>query len=285
MTVALTEAFKQHRTLWAMLLVLLLSLLTYNSNGIIRGGGDDDEGSGLGGTGRSLNNFIEPGAGSGLGGTGFRPYLGVNTNSDSKPDEVLIIDRPQIEANRDSDSGLPTAIAASHSGIQLPNLQIARRISSPVDNPARVANPGSFTRNSSAISIEESMQWELDQQVLNLEVAQNLLAEKRANDTATEYKEMTQAELDPNPVANTADHSADQEPSGTISWASLVQQLNNHPETELDNLTQLSEEQTPTAEIMQRPERIQRPALPPVQRIRPVQRAGLLPPRIRPLQL
>jgi hypothetical protein len=280
MLFAWNEAFKQHRNLWALLLVLLLSLLTYSSNGIIRGG-DDDEGSGLGGTGRSLNDFIEPGAGSGLGGTGFRPYLGINTNSDSKTAELVIITRPLLGADRDSDSRLPTAIAASHSGTQLPQAQDARRINSPVETPARVADPDTFTRDSSAIRIEESMQWELDQQALILETRQNLLTEKPpALDEAAK-----QAQLDANSVSGAVDTSAGTEQGDTISWASLVQQLGDDPGTEAAILAENSDTQATTAETILRPERIQRPALPPVQRIRPVQRAGLLPPRIRPLQL
>lgn len=281
MLFAWTEASKQHRNLWALLLVLILSLLTYSSNGIIRGGDDDDEGSGLGGTGRSLNDFIEPGAGSGLGGTGFRPYLGINTNSDSKSAELVIITRPLLSADRDSYSGLPTAIAASHSGIQLPQAQDTRRINSPVETPVRVADPETFTRDSSAIRIEESMQWELDQQAFILESRQNLLTEKPSafDETAK------QAQLGANSVPGAADTSADTEQAGTISWASLVQQLSDDPGTEATILAENSDTQATTADTMQRPERIQRPALPPVQRVRPVQRAGLLPPRIRPLQL
>lgn len=280
MLFAWNEAFNQHRNLWALLLVLLLSLLTYSSNGIIRGG-DDDEGSGLGGTGRSLNDFIEPGAGSGLGGTGFRPYLGINTNSDSKTAELVIITRPLLGADRDSDSRLPTAIAASHSGTRLPQAQDARRINSPAETPARVADPDTFTRDSSAIRIEESMQWELDQQALILETRQNLLTEKPpALDEAAK-----QAQLDANSVSGAVDTSAGTEQGDTISWASLVQQLGDDPGTEAAILAENSDTQATTAETILRPERIQRPALPPVQRIRPVQRAGLLPPRIRPLQL
>lgn len=292
---AFTEAFRQPKALWAMLLVLLLSLLTYNSNGIIRGGGDDDEGSGLGGTGRSLNNFAEPGAGSGLGGTGFRPYLGVNTSGDSKPAELVIIDRPQLGVGTESEADLPTAIAASQSGRQLPDSMMAARIDTPLDNPVRVADPATFTRDSSAISIEESMQWELDQQVLTLEVAQNLLAENRTSNAEAIHAQLTAREPATSAVTDRMDQSAEPEQSGSISWANLVEQLNQQSSTEQSDseqadssavrLAENSEEKTSTAEVMQRPERIQRPALPPVQRIRPVQRAGLLPPRIRPLRL
>lgn len=281
MPVAWTEAFKQHRNLWAMLLVLLLSLLTYSSNGIIRGGGDDDEGSGLGGTGRSLNDFMEPGAGSGLGGTGFRPYLGIYTNSSSESAELVIIDQPLNSDSTAADSGLPIAIAASHSGIQLADSQVARRIINPVENPVRVANANAFTRDSSAITIEESLQWDLDQQVLTLEASQNLLAEKSSVLT----EDAMQGQLGAKTVPDAADGLAEEEQTANISWASLVQQLNDDHETEAAILTGNSDELATTAETMQRPERIQRPALPPVQRVRPVQRAGLLPPRIRPLRL
>lgn len=302
MPVAWTHAIQQSKALWALLLVLLLSLLTYNSNGIMRGGDDDDEGSGLGGTGRSLNKLREPGVGSGLGGTGFRPYLGVNSSDASKPAELVIVDRPLPRTiNGDhSDPALPTAIAASRSGIQLEQSLTPAQRSTPIASEARATNPLQITRDSSAISIEESIQWELDNQVLTLESARHLVADSRASATDSPVNIYEGAREEPvqgmeqqNPLSETApDVETDEfsrhgksDHAATISWASLVEELEKQPDTDPNILADNTDSPDQDAEIMQRPERVQRPALPPVQRIRPVQRAGLLPPRIRPLQL
>ena len=62
-----------------MALLLCLLLLNLPSTGVIRtpaNGGDEDGGSGLGGTGR----YSTPGS-SGLGGTGYRPFLGFESDS------------------------------------------------------------------------------------------------------------------------------------------------------------------------------------------------------------
>ena len=308
MAFARTQPIQNSKTLWTFLFVLLLSLLTYNSNGVIRGGGDDDEGSGLGGTGKTLRNLAEPGAGSGLGGTGFRPYLGIITTDSNEPAELVVVDRPQYPAvfNSDAATNLPTAIAASRADTQLADSRVVSELTAPIASPVQVADTGLITRDSSAISIAESIQWDVDTQVLELQSAHSLLAENgRLNGNSFESqqseagalsgksREQELANLALAPAINAADSLPEEtiEPDQTpvpVSWASLVEQMEQQPEWDsnaLSDITDIVNSEEVTAESMQRPERIQRPALPPVQSVRPIQRAGLLPPRVRPLKL
>ncbi len=268
-----------NRALIASLLALLLSLATYNSSGVIRGG-DEDEGSGVGGTGRTFQTH-EP-TGSGLGGTGFRPYLGYSNSADKETGEIEIIQHPQ-------DKNLSVAQSISDSFVNLK--QPTPLLAEPIDHSIVVADSEQVTRDSAPISIAESIQWEIDSQIISLESSRQLLALNAIEGVrpdavpAVEDSAVAEATDEIKIEENKRSDSANENEEQPISWLTLAQHLNSnvgHSDQERELATASAE---PESAIAERPERFQRPALPPVQRIQPVHRTGLLPPRIRPLRL
>lgn len=268
-----------NRGLIAVLLALLLSLATYNSSGIIRGG-DEDEGSGVGGTGRTFR-ALEP-TGSGLGGTGFRPYLGYSDSSDGLNSEVTIVQHP-----------LNVHVPVGQSFVDaVDDLdQISPQLIDPIDHSIVVMDSRQITHDSSPIAIEESIQWEIDSQIISLEssrqlVALNTLDSTIPNDPAPAMEESgTIKEIEETNDDGSHLDIADESESQPISWFTLARHLNSNADHSDKNRELASATADPESDIAERPERFQRPSLPPVQRIQPVHRTGLLPPRIRPLRL
>lgn len=234
-------------------LLLLLSLAQFSSNGVVRGG--DDEGSGIGGTGRTLS----PSGESGIGGTGFKPFLGMNTNH-----EIEILRNPAQKS---------FAITAEPQVLDAPPAPI-----SPVaTRVARVMREHDVTFNSSTIDISEAVQNSLD-------INARTLAQFR--DELLLLANSVHAESD-----NSAAF-ADETVTQAVKWkdvAALLEDSSARPKTlsanpdaiNLANADLTSEEAGRSA----RPERIQRPELPPLQRVTPLQRSAILPPRVQPLRL
>ena len=259
-----------------MLLLLALVLTNLPSTGIIRGGDDDNEGSGIGGTGRLLT----PGGESGLGGTGFKPFIGLNEDQ-----EIQILNSPALRELAVADT------------VAL-NIEPEQPVDSkPIASLIAISSVSSFTTDSSAINISEQIQRRVDSNILALEQLRISLEPVVANqfiDTALAGK----AEFDDKPVVghnqplienDDSKFSIQQQPS----WEALASYLtsNSSQSSGGSDASQLATQLTSSdynheAEVRQaRPERIHRPQLPPVQRARPIQRSAILPPRIKPLRL
>lgn len=257
----------------ALLLVLLLALLLLNlpSSGVVRyGPGADDEGSGLGGTGRSSI----PGSDSGLGGTGFRPFVGYTDAADhahQEPGEtttstVTIYHQP---AERE--------LAVSNS-VKL-DIPAHRSVTAaPVPSPRKALRSADYTRDSSAILINEQIQRDIDSSAL-------FFVQLDA-----QFENTNELSPDGGTVPVDTDDITESQGSNEVSWQALSNYLASQkdalPADETNNtLAALSDNQIEDDQRMQRPDRIQRPELPAMQRVRPVQRAGVMPPRIKPLKL
>lgn len=240
------------------LLLLLLAMAQFSSNGVVRDG-DDDGGSGIGGTGRTQSPTGE----SGIGGTGFKPFLGLNTEN-------------EIEILRDSEQ-LDRAVITNQP------LLIATPAPIPalVPDLARVTRVQDKTRDSSAIDISE--------------VVQNSLDVDAAILTQLRTEVLDAAKLMLNPVGNQQVLTPEQQtlPAPSVSWkdiAALLQDASENSATAPTAAIKGSDLATAnyTAEDparLARPERVQRPQLPPLQRVSPLQRTAILPPRVQPLRL
>lgn len=229
--------------LLALLLVSLLILGT-SSSGTLRGG-DEDTGSGFGGTGRNLL----PGSESGLGGTGFRPILGLNETGELK---ILSGSSPDVE---NIEAAINTAVTMIE---KHPPLDLAVAVTAPV---AVVNSDYLEARDSSEVSITSIIQRELNINAISM----NALRSAAASNPASEQQ--------------AAEQVTDRQPS----WQQLARYLLDEehlPATENTLHTDAGETRR-----VQRPDRLQRPELPPLQRVRPIQRAAVLPPRIKPLAL
>lgn len=232
----------------ALLLLLLLALWQFSSSGVVRGG--DDDGSGIGGTGRIGHSSGE----SGFGGTGLKPFLTINNNQ-----EVEILRSPALRV---------TAITETRD-IEIP--ASIPQPATPVASIARVTRDLEATTSSAAIDISEAIQSSLDSNALYFEQL-----------TAFVESSVEAAKIGESAAPIEAD-------TGTVTtWDAIAQYLSRKDEsTDAGaDATQLA-----TADIdeettqLARPEPLQRPQLPPVQRVSPLQRAAILPPRVQPMRL
>lgn len=239
----------------AMLLLLLLVVWQISSNGVVRGGGEDD-GSGIGGTGRTGSSGGE----SGFGGTGLKPYLGINSALENQI-EVQILREPALRA---------TAITETH----VAQTQVA--VVTPATPRTGIVQsepmPASIV-SSAPISIAESVQSTLDSSALYYE---------QLNDVLGKAEWTGSSEID-TPTSPTTESST--------NWSAVVEFLSRNlptksSETPESESNQLARAEMPDAAVdLARPEPLQRPQLPPVQRVSPLQRAAILPPRVQPMRL
>ena len=268
----------------AVLAFLLLLLMHFSSTGFVRGG-DDDEGSGIGGTGR----MATPGSESGFGGTGFKPFVGMNDNA-----EIEILHTPARREQAVSENlalEIPATIPVD---------------AGPLQNPVAVLDEASLTRDSSAIDIREQIQRSLDVNAVYLQrqqqAAQSIAGsnfdsgetivpvESRTTDPAAVIASVDPAEIAAELALEQAAAAAETlaEAQDQLTWERVASYLSSQEPTAGDfESSQLAATDTEEQELerLSRPERIQRPQLPPIQRVRPIQRASILPPRIKPLRL
>lgn len=275
-------------------LLLLLLVMNYPSTGVVRGG---DDGSGIGGTGRAAQ------PGSGLGGTGLKPFIGLNTQN-----EIEI-----LHSSEQRDSAVIEPIEShfeSNKAVEYAALEPAFKL---------VAQ-AAITRDSSAITIAESMQHSANSNAVVFqqlqEISEQLEISETRFDVQQSYPTTSQALLElPQEIAalpttaipTTAipefinEANVAQAPEAVAiernrlavsneaaSWESFVLFLSGNAGTQSsENSTAGVEEISVTGDatnVLSRPEKIQRPELPPVQRLRPIQRASILPPRVQPLR-
>lgn len=246
----------------AALLLILVVALNAGSTGYTRHGGDGDEGSGIGGTGRMgpLGGSGE-GGGSGFGGTGLRPFLGVNELNG----EVEIIVSPSGAAGTNSafvDTLFEPSLAALLSQVPAPVVS-AREVSLPSSAPVNIADELQYSLDSQALFYATAM---VEPFKLDLETG----LQPRTNDKSGSA---------PNDESNDA--------NAQPSWGVLASYIGNEDSSEIEPAvlqTDSTDIQSMTDRNMH-PDKIQRPDLPPIQRIRPVERISVLPPRIQPMRI
>lgn len=243
----------QHPWFVALCLALLLALVQFSSNGIVRGG-DEDKGSGIGGTGRTLL----PAGEGGIGGTGRKPYLGMSENQ-----EVEIRHDPLLRTTALTQSlTYPPATPP-------PALPGVPRV-------ATIMHRMEVTRDSGPIAIGEAIQASLDIDALMLtQLRTELTAAIKAEIPTLQAETANWEEL-----AQVLAHLPRDSHPGSV----LVPEENNG---EMDDASQMAQTDPGAEDSMRvtRQERLQRPQLPPMQRVSPLQRAALLPPRIQPMHL
>ena len=257
--------------LLALLLFLATLVITTGSLGKVGSGGGDsgDGGSGIGGTGRS-GEF----GGSGFGGTGGSSPFFTSAEEEDHTVEPGVLEYVE-----------PTAI----------------------ESPTELANLEAQERATQAI--EESLT-ETIKQVLE----QHPLINESHISLASDSGEISEAlRTAPSPIPETALSSQQivevvqlesSEESGVdpisthdIQYSTLEEDpvdvysnpnselLQNVAETVPVNLDVAPQLVDPEIDRSSLPDRIQRPELPPFQRIRPVERAAIMPPRVQPMRI
>lgn len=261
------------------LFLLAVAALNTGSSGGIRFGGDEDEGSGFGGTGRA------PTGGSGLGGTGFKPFLGDagEVRIRFEPDAVVIAEQVVEEEIR----RIPEASEV------LPPVTVVTAPEFAAEHTAEIAITDSIQaqlQRDAVIyerileSVEGYYPPEIDRTSLRTSAPEQA-PEQQLTETAPEdaAAEVAGAGLSENTASE--DVVADFEPDpARITWAELAGYLvENGAFTEADD-DALAPAAAESPAAAQRPDRIRRPELPQVQRGRVIQRPAILPPRVQPMR-
>ena len=259
-----------------LLLFLAVAALHLSSSGGIRFGGEEDESSGFGGTGRM------PAGGSGLGGTGLRPYLGDSGEVQIRfqPEAILIADQVADEDIR--------------------RLPPATTILPPV---AVVTTPGFAAEKPAEVAITDAIQLQLNRDAVVyeriLDSLEGYLPESASlfpqepaaapedavlvspGEPAPEVAILTPEEPISAPAGFAGNNAGDSAPDpATLTWAALARYLAENSPAQDTGAREVSDERS----AAQRPNRIRRPDLPPVQRGRLIQRPAILPPRVQPMR-
>lgn len=276
---ALANSDTSMRT-WGMRFAFLLLLTSVYFLGNLQPAVGDrrsgDEGSGVGGTG-----ILEL-PGSGLGGSGMRPFLGFDQRI---PSEVIVVREPALPR----DTMMSTAIA-TESGIErvLDKLEpatqavtqkitqaatpkmnepVGRRIEGFLQpNLSSLITNGS-AESASSLSILESIENGTEQINVLLAISAGELGMPEAGIAKDEIEPASVRWVD---IANWLNATALAEQGKTVE----------QPATVAKN----TKDGVAIAEVT-RATALRRPQLPPLQRARPLQRATILPPRVRPLGL
>ena len=265
----LLERCNAPRSLWLTLLATLIALLSFTaSTGALLqrtpGGGDE---------------------GSGLGGTGLRPFLGAITQPSRTPQESTPA-RMELPAESTvneivvgraprSDSDLtPTDAIQAVAALELPSSPahpIPADMSPQIEGfVAPATSPFTAERSRSAdISIDDHLYRELQDNVVIIAQA--------ANTTLRSDAQEANAERMDEPAEN----------RDRLDWQEVSAWLAARMEEprDRDSTDEPKRESQPVKPSVAQSNTLRRPALPAIQRARPIQRAPLLPPRIRPLTL
>lgn len=268
--------------LLALLLFLATLLITTGSLGKVRGDGDGgDGGSGMGGTGKS-GEF----GGSGFGGTGGPSPFFTSTDSAHQDPEVqqktpqfsipalvqslpvIIAQDPQLDETTGKDLLSESVIEAIDNNplLEETRLEIAQSAEQAEDT-AQTAQPLSAT----ALQLVEL------QSTPEKPVLESLQREQTPLQDSAPLQENRQEQRQ---IATTL---VEQETTdSTKPQREYEQQIAETISVKLDTEQQVSEQ---TRDRDGLPERIQRPDLPPFQRIRPIERPALMPPRVQPMRI
>ncbi|ALO46086.1 hypothetical protein [Pseudohongiella spirulinae] len=266
-------------------------IIATQSLGLIRGGGGDDQGSGMGGTGKS-GSFGD----SGFGGTGGPvPYLGDSSQQEVQQGDS--VDGPQAEWPA---PWFPRELETADIPEEMqPLIELQRN--PPVDPFTQPAMP--VATDSDALRIQDLANDNLiapeTRRIIELANRQDsTMIEEASLEIQATIPEMpplvetlteSLAQQNQRPATESVDaeylnHEPEQNDLPPLS----VPELANSPDT--DGMNEPEGQQAPdqTNEELRRdtPERISRPELPPFQRMRPaVDRASIKPPRPQPMRI
>lgn len=276
---ALANSDTSMRT-WGMRFAFLLLLTSVYFLGNLQPAVGDrrsgDEGSGVGGTG-----ILEL-PGSGLGGSGMRPFLGFDQRI---PSEVIVVRETALPR----DTMMSTAIA-TESGIervldklepatQAVTQKITQAATSKMNEPEGRRIEGFLQPNLSSLitngSAESASSLSILESIENGTEQINVLLAISAGELGMPEAGIDKDEIEPASVrwvdiANWLNATALAEQGKTVEQPATVAKNTN------DGMA-IAEVTRATA--------LRRPQLPPLQRARPLQRATILPPRVRPLGL
>jgi len=276
---ALANSDTSMRT-WSMRFAFLLLLTSVYFLGNLQPAVGDrrsgDEGSGVSGTG-----ILEL-PGSGLGGSGMRPFLGFDQRI---PSEVIVVRETALPR----DTMMSTAIA-TESGIervldklepatQAVTQKITQAATSKMNEPEGRRIEGFLQPNLSSLitngSAESASSLSILESIENGTEQINVLLAISAGELGMPEAGIDKDEIEPASVrwvdiANWLNATALAEQGKTVEQPATVAKNTN------DGMA-IAEVTRATA--------LRRPQLPPLQRVRPLQRATILPPRIRPLGL
>ena len=276
---ALANSDTSMRT-WGMRFAFLLLLTSVYFLGNLQPAVGDrrsgDEGSGVGGTG-----ILEL-PGSGLGGSGMRPFLGFDQRI---PSEVIVVREPALPR----DTMMSTAIA-TESGIervldklepatQAVTQKITQAATPKMNEPDGRRIEGFLQPNLSSLitngSAESASSLSILESIENGTEQINVLLAISAGEHGMPEAGIDKDEIEP----------------ASVRWVDIANWLNatvlaeqgktvEQPATVAKN----TKDGVAIAEVT-RATALRRPQLPPLQRARPLQRATILPPRVRPLGL
>ncbi|MEX2334553.1 MAG: hypothetical protein WD600_09855 [Pseudohongiella sp.] len=278
-----------------MALVLFVSsfLIATSSIGTI-GNGGDDQGSGMGGTGRT-GGFNGD---SGFGGTGGpSPFLGsndavenydasennndINTSApDSLPDSLIAPFLQQQQETARIPDDMQPLIELQRNSPQSPEFQpLTPRLD--ILDAEREEMPEHARR---VLEMAESSNRTIEEPTLEIQVQ---IPEATGTDAIERYRMDVADQAAPEPAET---DSSGVDTRETADAPLVLEQLNADEIAENDTDTaadaQLQELDAGDSSRPLIPERIQRPELPPFQRMRPaVDRASITPPRPRPMQI
>ncbi len=210
-------------------------------------------------------------------GTGVTPYVAMDSDL-------------SVQIIRSAYSDVPPLIA----NVTLPSDALHPQLHSPISPIAIVADAGAQRNESGSISIAEAIQRDLDENALLMRqqieyLSSNSEGSLTPNANALAKNELKQSDsLDSSQEEIVSWIDKDEleiEEGSSVSWSTLMQSLEESDSLDSSNLSPavLSSNENESSSRLQRPEGTQRPVLPPTQLVRPIQRAGLLPPPIRPL--
>jgi hypothetical protein len=242
--------------LLAALLFIASFVISTGSFGKV-GGGSDDEGSGIGGTGRT-GEF----GGSGLGGTGApsplvtHSELPIESETALSPTSILALG-PTIDlqlGTRIPDRVKSEILQELNASIELRAVQLSERTAEAPQATEELLEPRAL----------ESIQLVEATEPKARDIAPNQIVDNVSN-TAAEVTEPAQETVDLSPL-----------------FIEPVARVKNQ---QLADSTQPEQENAMEAQRLAMPERIQRPDLPPIQRVRPVERISIMPPRAQPMRI
>lgn len=277
---------------WGMRLAFLLLLISVYFLGNLqpavgdRRGGDD--GSGVGGTG-----ILEL-PGSGLGGSGMRPFLGFDQRT---PSEVIVVREPVLPRDTMMSTAIATEIGIERvlDKLEPASQPAAQSATQQASQPTTQKLTQATTPTMNELNgrrIEGFLQPTLSSLITNgsAESASSLSILESIENGTEQINALLAISADELGMPESGIDNDEIEPA-SVRWVDIANWL---------NATALAEQEKPVeqptteakktkdgvaiAEVT-RATALRRPQLPPLQRARPLQRATILPPRVRPLGL
>ena len=296
------------RLVLALVVACLLILGSFKPAASDRRGGD--EGSGVGGTG------ILDLPGTGLGGSGLRPFLGiaspqgspqgiasaesaVDGSSRASSDEIVVLHERYLPlATASLESTIAPTPSPAHSALENPSLENPSFESSAL---VRVLKSGPLSVNAIAHPVDLSQVPTIEGFVGTATTSLAIDDQHRSAGSLSITESIEYSTQDNNSVlalsaialADTAfeDPTESGKRAEPLVWKDIANWLNasaaKAAKTDAAAAKELNNETSDNHAIaeMARATGIRRPQLPPLQRARPLQRAAILPPRVRPLGL